>query len=291
MPFTPPEGLPDITATTTDPQGNTSEVSALRRITPVALPPSLRVVPDHSLTFGAASGDPLAIQDPDAGPLEAMWNLKLSVTAGTLTLAGTTGLTGSGDGTGSLSYSGSFAAVNAALAGMIFTPPAGPHVFATLSLLAQSNGASPCQTQFALTDGVFVVNSALDSGPGSLRQAILDANTVVGPAFVIDFDLPGAGAGHRTGHSACPHHRIRHPGRHHAAGIRRHAAGSPGWANGGKLGPTCDLRWVPHHSWSRFPGHRDRVNHERSPHGSGFRRRPEHPALPLRFERQCRGSQ
>ena len=31
VPFTPPAGLPIITATATDPQGNTSEVSALRR--------------------------------------------------------------------------------------------------------------------------------------------------------------------------------------------------------------------------------------------------------------------
>jgi hypothetical protein len=193
VPFTPPAGLPEVTALATDPQGNTSEVSALRPIVPVTLPPSLRVVPGHSLTFSAAAGDLLAIQDPDAGPLAAAWDLTLSVTAGNLTLAGTAGLTGSGDGTGSLSYSGTLTAVNAALAGLVYAPPAGPHVFATLTLAAGSNGAQPCDAQFALTDGVFVVTTALDSGAGSLRQAILDANTVDGPAVTIDFDIPGAG--------------------------------------------------------------------------------------------------
>ena len=33
VPFTPPAGLPIVTATATDPEGNTSEVSAQRRAT------------------------------------------------------------------------------------------------------------------------------------------------------------------------------------------------------------------------------------------------------------------
>ena len=73
-----------------------------------------------------------------AGPLDPVWNLTLSVTAGTLTLSSTAGLTGSGDGTGSLSYSGPLSAVDAALAGMSYVPPPGSHGLATLSLEAQS---------------------------------------------------------------------------------------------------------------------------------------------------------
>ena len=59
------------------------------------------------------------------------WDLTLSVSDGTLTLSSTAGLTGSGDGTGSLSYSGPLSALDAALDGMTYTPPAGPQVFAT----------------------------------------------------------------------------------------------------------------------------------------------------------------
>jgi hypothetical protein len=119
--------------------------------------------------------------------------LTLSVSDGTLTLSSTAGLTGSGDGTGSLSYSGPLAALNAALQGLIFNPPAGAHVFATIAVGAQSYGAQSLQTQFAITDGVLVVNTTADSGSGSLRQAILDADRTTGLTATIDFAIPGAG--------------------------------------------------------------------------------------------------
>ncbi len=44
-----------------------------------------------------------------------------------------------------------------------------------------------------LSDGVFVVNTTADSGPGSLRQAILDSDTVTGGGNTIDFTIPGQG--------------------------------------------------------------------------------------------------
>ena len=128
------------------------------------------------------------------------WDLTLSVSDGTLTLSSTAGLTGSGDGTGSLSYSGPLTALDAALEGMIFNPPAGPHVPTTLTLGAQSYGAPPLQTQFVITDGVFVVDTTADSGPGSLRQAILDANSRAWPG---DYDR------FRHPRRRCPDHRTQ----------------------------------------------------------------------------------
>ena len=44
-----------------------------------------------------------------------------------------------------------------------------------------------------ITDGVLVVDTTADSGPGSLRQAILDANAEPGLTVTIDFAIPGAG--------------------------------------------------------------------------------------------------
>ena len=44
-----------------------------------------------------------------------------------------------------------------------------------------------------ITDGVFVVDTTADSGPGSLRQAILDADRTTGLTVTIDFAIPGAG--------------------------------------------------------------------------------------------------
>ena len=196
VPFTAPAGLPIITATATDPLGNTSEVSAVRRDTLQAPTQLLRVVPGGPLVFSTASGNGIELLDPDAGPLDPEWNLALSVSVGTLTLATTAGLTGSGDGTGSsLSFSGPLSAINAALEGLVYTsPPPGSQGFATLSLSATSEGASPLQTQLHITDGFFSVTTTADSGPGSLRQAILDSNfATTSGTNTIDFDIPGPG--------------------------------------------------------------------------------------------------
>jgi hypothetical protein len=37
----------------------------------------------------------------------------------------------------------------------------------------------------------FLVSNTDDSGPGSLRQAILDANAATGGTSTIDFKIPG----------------------------------------------------------------------------------------------------
>ncbi len=100
-----------ITATATDPHGNTSEVSALRRASLQAPTQQVRaVLPGQPLIFSAASGDGIALQDPDSRAARTVWDLTLSVAAGTLTLSRTAGLTGSGDGTGTLDYQGSLSA-------------------------------------------------------------------------------------------------------------------------------------------------------------------------------------
>ncbi len=156
---------------------------------------AIRLAPGQPVSFSAASGDGISLQDPEAGPLDLPWDLTLSVAAGTLSLATTAGLTGTGDGTGSLTYSGPLSAIDAALAGMSYTPPPGYQGAPTLSLDAQSEGAAPIQAQvpIVVTNGRFAVTTTADSGPGSLRQAILDSDLAVGGTNTIDFDIPGAG--------------------------------------------------------------------------------------------------
>ena len=70
VPFTAPAGLPIITATATDPQGNTSELTALRPGTLQAPSLSVRAVANQSLAFATQSGDGIAIEDPEAGPAQ-----------------------------------------------------------------------------------------------------------------------------------------------------------------------------------------------------------------------------
>ncbi len=125
LPYTAPAGRPIVTATATDPAGNTSEVSLIRRSS-LQVPGSyVRFTAGASTTFAAASGDALVLNDPDTGPLYPGWNLSLSVPAGTLTLSTTAGLAGAGNGTGSLQYHGGLLELNAALEGLRFTAPAG----------------------------------------------------------------------------------------------------------------------------------------------------------------------
>src|SRR5262249_12931701 len=118
------------------------------------------------------------------------WDFSLSITSGTLTLASTDGLSGTGDGTAALHYQGTLPALNAALEGLRYTWPAGFQGLATLSLQARSAGAAPLQGRLLLS--FFAVTTTVDAGPGSLRQAIADADAVPGPAN-ITFAIPGTG--------------------------------------------------------------------------------------------------
>jgi hypothetical protein len=195
VPFTPPASLPILTATATDTQGNTSEVSAVRKAAIQTPTQTLRVPPGQPTIFSSAMGDGISLQDPEAGPTDPAWNVTLSVSSGTLTLSRTAGLSGSGNGTGTLQYRGPLSALEAALEGLRYTPSPQSPISNAVSLQAQSQGAPPLQgqVQLEITDGVFLVTTSADSGPGSLRQAILDSNTATGGPNTIDFAIPGAG--------------------------------------------------------------------------------------------------
>ena len=41
--------------------------------------------------------------------------------------------------------------------------------------------------------GLFLVETTANSGPGSLRQALLDSNAAIGGTNTIDFAIPGGG--------------------------------------------------------------------------------------------------
>ena len=117
----------------------------------------------------------------------------MSIAGGILTLPSTAGLIGSGNGTGSLSYTGPISALDLALAGLTFTPLPGFHGDTTLTLHAGSDGARSIQDRVLITDGVFVVTTTADSGPGSLRQAIIGSNALAGEPNTVDFDIAGPG--------------------------------------------------------------------------------------------------
>jgi hypothetical protein len=69
------------------------------------------------------------------------------------------------------------------------------HLTSTNRKTVQWSGVEQVATDYVAPSG-FLVTNTLDSGPGSLRQALLDANTTanVGGPNVIRFSIPGVGA-------------------------------------------------------------------------------------------------
>ena len=144
VPYAAPAGLGILTATATaaDLEQNTSALPTVRQVTLEAPTGAIQEAPGLPLDFSSSPGDTIAILDPDVGPLSPAWDVTVSVSAGTLTLSTTAGLTGTGDGTATLSGIGTATAIDAALAGMIFTPPPGYQGAVTLSIEASSMGAA-----------------------------------------------------------------------------------------------------------------------------------------------------
>ncbi len=193
VPSTAPAGLPFLTATATDPQGNTSEASSWLPGGFQAQSEVIRLAPGQTLSVvGPASGDIIALQDSIGAASNPPWILTLTVSTGTLTLSSTAGLVGSGDGTSSLYYSGTLSALDAALDGMTYTTPQDYEGSTTVSVRAYS-ALNMIEGRFTITSGVFFVTTTADAGPGSLRQAILDSNVATGGTNTIDFAIPGTG--------------------------------------------------------------------------------------------------
>ncbi len=187
VPLAPPDDLPVVTATATDPWGNTSAISGMRTGGIAAPAGGFRFSSGLAMSFGG-TGAGLALEDPAAGPLDSTWTVTVSVPAGVLSFE--PGATTAGVAT--VQVEGTLPVINAVLAHLYFTPPPGFHGDTTLVVSAASQGAVPLQSVINITDGVFVVSNPGDSGPGTLRQAITDSNAA-GGSNTIAFALPGAG--------------------------------------------------------------------------------------------------
>ncbi len=110
--------------------------------TPVNTVSAAQSVNDGSvLTFSSANGNLVSIADVDAGA--ATVRVTLAVANGTLTLSGVTGLTfTAGDGTAdaTMTFSGTVAAINTALAGLQYTPAADTSLTDTLTITTNDLG-------------------------------------------------------------------------------------------------------------------------------------------------------
>jgi hypothetical protein len=145
---------------------------------PVVTAPTPQVTnEDTALVFSTTNGNAISVYDVDA----AILRVTLSVTNGTLALAGTTGLTfiaGDGNGDATMTFTGSQADINAALDGLSFSPGLNYNGSSTLQISTSDQGQTG-------TGGVKTDSASV----GITVNAINDApvNTVPG-AQVVDED-------------------------------------------------------------------------------------------------------
>jgi uncharacterized repeat protein (TIGR01451 family) len=138
-------GTTTVTCTAADAAGNAS--TAAFHVTVTAAPASANHAPVNSvpgpqgtavnlpLLIARFTGNPIAVADED--PSTGSLRVTLTAVNGTLTLCGRSGLTfvaGNGVGNPAMTFTGSMAAINAALDGLIFAPRFGFSGVASLTL-------------------------------------------------------------------------------------------------------------------------------------------------------------
>ena len=116
----------------------------------ISAPASITLAEDTTQVFSSANGNAVTVADQNNDIL----TVTLAANHGSLTLQQTTGLTftsGDGNADASMTFSGSSAAINAALNGLRFIPTADYYGSATLSVQASDGIAAVQNTSIALT--------------------------------------------------------------------------------------------------------------------------------------------
>ena len=158
----------DITMVVTD--GATSSVAAHINlaVTPVddapvnTVPGSQTGNPSGTIVFSAANANAISVTDPDADG--GTMRVRLSVDSGTLTLGSIAGVVVAGDGTGVVKITGTLAAINAALDGLVYTGAAGYTGAAALtitSIVLSAGGGFLSDTDSVAVDWQAISQEAL----------------------------------------------------------------------------------------------------------------------------------
>jgi CshA-type fibril repeat protein len=138
-------GTDTITYTISDGKGGTSTATVAVTITPVedaplnGVPGGQTVAEDGTLTFSTANGNAISISNPDGAGVHTV---TMNVTNGSFSLSGVTGLTFTeGDGTSDsvMTFTGTVAAINAALQGARYVPTADYNGPAQISMRTIAN--------------------------------------------------------------------------------------------------------------------------------------------------------
>jgi len=151
-----------------DPSPNTITINVTALVDHV-VPGAQTTLEDQALVFSTTNGNLISLNDVDT----AIVTVTLAVTNGSLTLSGTTGLTGPvGNGTGTVTFGGTIADINAALNGLNFLPTPNFNGSDTLTLTTADGVATPVRSTVALT-----ITSVNDAPSGTDQTITTPADT------------------------------------------------------------------------------------------------------------------
>src|SRR6185436_15641656 len=120
---------------------------------------------DTALVFSTANGNLISVSDVDAG--SGSLQVTLSVANGTLNLSGVSGLTftAGANGSATMTFSGTIANINAALAGMSYSPTANYNGSDTLTITSDDLGNTGAGGALSDTDTVAITVGAVNDSP------------------------------------------------------------------------------------------------------------------------------
>jgi ELWxxDGT repeat protein len=135
----------------------------------ITAPNTVTTIEDTSLTFTGANT--ISVADLDAGSSPVL--VRLTVQHGTLTLSGTSGLSfniGTGSGDAVMEFTGTLADINAALAGMTYTPD--PDYFGTdtLQVFVNDQGHTGSGGNQTATKNITINISGVNDAPRLVRN-------------------------------------------------------------------------------------------------------------------------
>jgi len=165
--------------------GNAVDIGAFEVQAGIVLPPvnivpsALQVIENTPVTLSAALGTQLAVYDPSAAgkPIQ----VTLNMTGGMLDLSQTTGLTFSGPGDGTadttVTFTGTVANINAALAGATFTPTASAPGTASIQMVTSDLGIGGTAQTDTDTVNISVVTAGTNLAPVITAPSAIHASS------------------------------------------------------------------------------------------------------------------
>ncbi|BDI05077.1 VCBS domain-containing protein [Sphaerotilus microaerophilus] len=146
----------------------TLAVSAVNDAPTNTVPAAQNTLMDTAVTFSSGNGNAISVADVDASG--AAIQVTLTASHGTLNLSGTTGLsfiTGDGSADATMTFQGSVADINAALAGLLFNPTSGYTGAAGLSITTNDLGNTGSGGALDDTDSVTINVTASNVAPSA----------------------------------------------------------------------------------------------------------------------------